>query len=257
MVTGLDKFISHFKSFEAHYVLIGGAACDWFFEEQGFAFRATKDLDIVLITEAISDDFVRHFWEFIRLGEYQKAERGEKQQFYRFRQPQNVGFPKMIELFSRVPDGIDLAEDVHLTPIPTGEDISSLSAILLDDDYYDFLRVNNVAKDGLRSANDIALIALKAKAWLNNLALQAAGHPIQTGDVKKHLNDVLRLSTLASSQKGAPVATTIQNDMKQFVEMARRENPDVKPLLKPHSISSTSLEDLLNIVETLFALRNT
>lgn len=63
MVTGLDRFISHLKSFEAYYVLIGGAACDWFYEGQGFPFRATKDLDIVLITEAINDDFVRHFWE--------------------------------------------------------------------------------------------------------------------------------------------------------------------------------------------------
>lgn len=47
---------------------------------------------------------------------------------------------------------------------------------------------------------------------------------------------------------------TSGNDMKQFVEMARRENPDVKPLLKPLGISSTGLDELLNAIVVLFAL---
>ena len=42
----------------------------------------------------------------------------------------------MIELFSRKPDAILLNEPAHLTPIPVEADLSSLSAILLSDDYY-------------------------------------------------------------------------------------------------------------------------
>ena len=44
----------------------------------------------------------------------------------------------MIELFTRKLDAIQLPEDAVLTPLPIDEDISSLSAILLDDDYYEF-----------------------------------------------------------------------------------------------------------------------
>lgn len=54
-------------------------------------------------------------------------------------QPQQPEYPFMIELFSREPDNLILKENAHLTPIPTEEELSNLSAILLDNDYYTFL----------------------------------------------------------------------------------------------------------------------
>jgi hypothetical protein len=49
----------------------------------------------------------------------------------------------------RVPDSLSLVDDSHLTPIPTDEDVSSLSAILLSDDYYRFLHAGKKELDGL------------------------------------------------------------------------------------------------------------
>jgi hypothetical protein len=49
----------------------------------------------------------------------------------------------MIELFTKRPDVIVLPEDAMLTPLPFDEEISSLSAILLNDDYYDFGSMQN------------------------------------------------------------------------------------------------------------------
>lgn len=49
MVTGVDRFRAHFDGHDSHYVLIGGAACELLMDEVGLDFRATKDLDIVLI----------------------------------------------------------------------------------------------------------------------------------------------------------------------------------------------------------------
>jgi hypothetical protein len=40
----------------------------------------------------------------------------------------------MLELFSRQPDVLQVADGSHLTPLPVEEDASSLSAILLDND---------------------------------------------------------------------------------------------------------------------------
>ena len=57
MVKGLDTFRRYFKGFEDQYVLIGGAACDIVFESNETTFRATRDLDIVLIVEALTPEF--------------------------------------------------------------------------------------------------------------------------------------------------------------------------------------------------------
>ena len=53
MVKGLDTFQKYFKDYEEQYVLIGGAACDILFESNEVNFRATRDLDMVLITRYI------------------------------------------------------------------------------------------------------------------------------------------------------------------------------------------------------------
>ena len=57
---------------------------------------------------------------------------------YRFQKPTAKEFPAMIELFSRTPKGLGLAEGSHLTPLLIEEAAASLSAILFDEDYYAF-----------------------------------------------------------------------------------------------------------------------
>lgn len=99
---GLDKFKEYFMGYQDQYVLIGGAACDIIFEEQDTAFRATKDLDLVLIVEALTPAFGHRFWQFVRDGGYEhRAKSSGAPQFYRFDKPKAPGFPYMLELFSR------------------------------------------------------------------------------------------------------------------------------------------------------------
>ena len=102
MVKGIDVFQEYFKEYADQYVLIGGTACSISFEEQDISFRATKDLDMVLIIEALTPAFGERFWQFIRDGGYQNRARSNgKPQFFRFDKPYDPHFPKMIELFSR------------------------------------------------------------------------------------------------------------------------------------------------------------
>ncbi len=72
MVRGLPKFREHFRDCEQEYVLIGGAACDQWFGARGLQFRATRDLDIVLLVEALSPSFLRSFWAFAKDGGYRR-----------------------------------------------------------------------------------------------------------------------------------------------------------------------------------------
>jgi hypothetical protein len=70
MVRGLDIFREYFKGFENQYVLIGGAACDILFVSNEGQFRATRDLDMVLIVEALTPKFGKKFWELVENGQY-------------------------------------------------------------------------------------------------------------------------------------------------------------------------------------------
>ncbi len=140
MVKGLDLFKKYFAKHKEKYVLIGGTACMLAMEEAGIPFRSTKDLDIVLYVEALDNEFITAFKEFIKLGGYHNRQHStEKDIFYRFNSPADNDFPNMLELFSRKHDTINLNLGGHLTPILLNEAIVSLSAILLDDNYYHFI----------------------------------------------------------------------------------------------------------------------
>ena len=75
MVTGIEKFREQFSEFKGMYTLIGGVACGLIMDDAGLDFRATKDFDIVLIIEALTDDFGRSFWDFIKSGGYEIREK--------------------------------------------------------------------------------------------------------------------------------------------------------------------------------------
>jgi hypothetical protein len=137
MVRGLEKFREYFEAYPDRYVLIGGTAATLATEQLAGVFRATKDIDIVLTVETLDPNFSKAFWRFIQDGGYEHREKADSSpQFYRFSKPQDKTFPETLELFSRVPDIITFSGEGHLTPIPPGDEASSLSAILLNDDYY-------------------------------------------------------------------------------------------------------------------------
>lgn len=52
-IRGLDVFGHYFSAFQHQYVLIGGVASWLTMDASGQAFRATKDLDTVLVIEAL------------------------------------------------------------------------------------------------------------------------------------------------------------------------------------------------------------
>lgn len=66
MVRGIDTFKEFFKGFEDNYVIIGGTACEIHEDLYAQVPRATKDIDIILVVEALSAEFVAKFWEFVK-----------------------------------------------------------------------------------------------------------------------------------------------------------------------------------------------
>lgn len=244
MVKGLEVFRHWFKDYPDQYVLIGGTAASLAMEEAGLEFRATKDLDVVLHVEALTPAFGDTFWKFIEAGGYEIRQAGDagKPVFYRFQKPKDGSFPFMVELFARAPDVLRPIQGGHLTPIPIDEAVSSLSAILLDDSYYAFIMEGRRDLDGLQLVGHDRLIPLKAVAWLELTARKEQGDQIDAKNIRKHANDVLRLSQLLAADTRVEVDGKIANDLSRFSDAAAADTSlDPKAL----GLGNTPLTDLL------------
>lgn len=229
MVKGLDTFQKYFAEYENQYVLIGGAACDILFESNDASFRATRDLDMVLIIEALTPEFGEKFWEFIMAGRYRnKATNGGKPQFYRFDKPEDDSFPKMIELFCR--SDFELKNSEGITPIHIDDEISSLSAILLDDDYYKTLLDGKVVRGGLSVLRPEYIILFKAKAYLDLKARKEAGENVDTKDIKKHKHDILRITAELMLDKVNGLPDPVHKDIEGFINDLEQEPLDQNSL---------------------------
>jgi len=220
VVRGLDVFREYFAGHADQFVLIGGTAATLAMKDAGLEFRATRDLDIVLHIEAIDVAFGDVFWKFVEEGRYEirQVSSTGKPVFYRFQQPENERFPVMLELFCRAPDGIELVQGSHLTPIPLDPAVASLSAILLDNEYYAFIIAGRKVSDGLPWVGEDRLIPLKASAWLDLNARRAKGEPVDSKNIRKHANDVMRLSQLLAPETRIAVAPRIAEDLNRFLD---------------------------------------
>ena len=236
MVKGLDTFREYFKDFEEQYVLIGGAACDILFASNEGQFRATRDLDMVLIVEALTQEFGDKFWEYIESGKYRnKAANTGNPQFYRFDKPENDSYPKMIELFART--DFKLKEMNGLTPIHIDDEVSSLSAILLNEDYYSVLLSGKVVVQELSVLRPEYLLLFKAKAFLDLSARKANGEHVDSRDIKKHKNDILRIAMEFVLEKTDVLPEAVHTDIKDFIEKLEEE-PFDKNLLKTYGLAN-------------------
>ena len=227
MVKGLLIFQEWFKDFENQYILIGGTAASITMTEAGLTFRGTKDLDIVLQVEVLTPEFGQKFWEFVQAGGYQKNEGNPEQKpcLYRFQKPQDDEFPHMLELFSRVPDGLNFVPPGHLTPIPMDEQISSLSAILLDDEYYQFVLTGRKNKYGMPSwVGEDRLIPLKAVAWMEMNERVQKGEKIDSKKINKHLSDIVQLSDLLQPGQVIELPEKIKTDLHAFATAVAKLN---------------------------------
>lgn len=245
MMKGLDVFRNYFQAYSKQYVLIGGAACDIIFEEQDTAFRATKDLDLVLIVEALTPEFGQKFWQFIRDGGYKnRAKSSGAPQFYRFDKPKDPDFPYMIELFSRAAETFLGEAAGHCVPLSLGDELSSLSAILLNGDYYTLILQGRALVSELVVLSPLYLIPLKAKAWLDLSERKSRGQHIDDKDIRKHKNDVIRLASLLSGSEKCELTKTVKQDMLAFLEKLRQDPVDLKSL----KITGIRFDDILDVL---------
>ena len=251
MVSGVESFRKWFAEYTDQYTIIGGTACDLLMSEDGLDFRATRDIDMVLIVESLTPEFGRRFWEYVKAAGYEHRNKSTGEpQFYRFSKPSSREYPYMIELFSGRVDAIELPEDAVLTPLPLDDEISSLSAILMDTDYYQFLREGKIVLNDIPVLDAAHLIPFKAKAWLDLTERNRNGEHVDSKNIRKHKNDVFRLSILLTSDIRVTLSAAIRSDLEKFFSAMEAETID----LKAFGIRSQSQQEILQKLKTIYGL---
>lgn len=252
MVVGLERFRDHFSQYGDRYVLIGGAAVDLLMDEAGIAFRATKDLDIVLLVESLDAEFGAAFWEYVGAGGYEHRHKGTgKPCFYRFHSPREAGYPYMIELFARRDELIGLPPEAVVGRLSVADEVPSLSAILLDDDYYEFVRSGSQMLDGVPLLGPTHLIPLKARAWVDLTDRRARGESVQSADIGKHRADVVRLYQLVEPTERVMLPARIAEDVAAFLDRAFVEGYDPAKV----GVSRTAIDEVVATLRVVFGLQ--
>ena len=107
MVKGLELFRKMMRPYKDNFVIIGGTACDIQLSGTTMHPRATNDIDIIVVVERLTKEFVSAFWQFIKGGDYRIEKRLNQAgtsvyALYRFTlQDDNLSYPQKIELLSR------------------------------------------------------------------------------------------------------------------------------------------------------------
>lgn len=225
MVRGLEIFKEYFQDHINHFILIGGTACELNLADLG-GFRATRDIDMLILLENMDRSFAECFHRFLLAGKYQcYLAKNHKKHFYRFLNPEDGNFPPQIELLSR--SLLPRHKDLKYTPLSEDQYIRSMSAIILSDDYYEYGLSHRVFLEGLPCLDSEALIVFKVAAYLNLYRQKKlARDSVRRDDISKHRNDIFRLLGTLVIQSPVNVSESIRGSLKEFIEIFHEGNPE-------------------------------
>lgn len=218
MVKGFELFQQRFAPFADSFIIIGGAACDLRLAPYG-GFRRTKDIDMIVVTEQVSQTFADALHDFLREGGYTcYMTKDSRPHFYRFMAPKGSIYPAQIELLSNslLPE----RPEAKFTPISNTEDIKSLSAIVLDSVYYEFAKTHRDDEEGVPCLTLEALAVFKSSAYLNLLEeREKDSSKVRSEDLNKHRNDVFRIIGAMPADIVVDLPEEIKLRMKSFIDL--------------------------------------
>jgi hypothetical protein len=227
MVRGLDLFRERFKDFEDRYVLVGDAAVFVAMEAAGIEFRVTKNLEIVLRVESLDAPFAKALSAFVGEGDYGVKEKGGGgPKFYKFCEPADARYPSTIEVFSRMPDPIQPPID------------------------YGFVQDGIHVVEGLSVLTPEYLLPLKARAWIDLEERYDRGEYVSPDDIRKHRNDVIRLSQLISPADRVALPKPIRANLSDFVGRGLNDGPEPKTI----GVIGMTLDDVQSLLGAVYGI---
>ncbi len=200
-IQGLNHFAEFFCDVNEMFVIIGGVASTVLMREAGQEFRPTKDIDLVIIANP-SQPFTTKLKRYIEEAGYEIQEKADGvPAFYRFRKPKNTNYPAQIEVFSKNMEQLKLADKQHVIPVKMDPGAGRLSAILLEEEYFQLIKNNRKLIGKHSVATEAAVIPLKARAY-NDIKDRGEND----SEAKKHRNDIMKL--VLNLEEGKTAALT-------------------------------------------------
>lgn len=248
VVRGIATFVEFFKDYREDYIVIGGLATAMVMHDLGFTSRATKDIDLVVVSKN-NEGFIKALLRFIEEGQYRTKERTanpDRHNLFRFFDSSSLEHPEQIELFAIHDEDSAIIHDSTIIPIKTPEFYPYLSAILLNKDYFNLLIQHTDVIDGLHVATPAALIPLKIHAY-NNL--------IQTrrSDAEKHLKDVVKLAAALTDDQRVGLIREPKNDFDAFMPILEKlDEHRVEQVLDGAGITALTKSDVIEILKLVY-----
>ncbi|MDD4330631.1 MAG: hypothetical protein PHD79_11840 [Aliarcobacter sp.] len=215
---GLSHFQEYCKEFDEQYVVVGGFATVMLLDEElgkGHG-KATFDIDLVLLTNN-SVELSQRIKQYITDGKYD-IQVGEKDRYkyYRFNNPKEENFAKEIELFASNENKLEIDDKQRILPIDPEEGLYSLSAIMLDPEYFKMIK-NNVNKSTeAPCTNTQATIMLKMSAFYDLKKRE-------DNKWKKHRRDILKLTLLLTGEEEIKLVGRMKEDFDSFIQHLKEE----------------------------------
>ena len=92
------------------------------------------------------------------------------------------------------------------------------------------MKQGHVVLDGTPLLRAEYIIPFKAKAWLDLSERKANGEQVDSKNIRKHKNDVFRLSALLGQNTRVDLSDEIREDMTAFLGSMKEEQIDLKQL---------------------------
>jgi len=128
-----------------------------------------------------------------------------------------------------------------------GDDVSSLSAILLDEDYYNFMLAGRRTISGASVLDAEHIIPFKMYAWLDLRDRKQNGEHVNERDLKKHKYDVFRLLQIINRSITVSVTGVVRENIIRFMREIVEENIPFEQLGLPFE-----MDEALDMLHELY-----
>ncbi len=248
-LVGLVLFSDTFREYRNDYVIIGGIATAYATQTAGLEPRLTRDIDLIIYSNP-NTKFANKLSSFVTSGRYQGAENrnDQKTNKYRFTKPVDRSYPPQIEIFSINPFTINLPDEQHIVPVPTDDDYTSLSAILIDPDYAELARQNRIFFGDAPLLNIVGLICFKIAAYNDLMRRKQEGESIDRKVINKHRNDIFVLSVILNGKR-IEIPARVRMHVQAFVdrpELRSFDGAQLNQILSNRGIGGQSISGILD-----------
>ncbi len=125
---------------------------------------------------------------------------------------------------------------------------------MLDDEFYSFTLKNAEVIDGIPIASIISLICLKATAHLDLKRRKRNGEKIDSKDIKKHRNDIIRLTLALTDEENEDLPEKVKEDLIETLTEIKKDPEFITSIIKDIGINDLNPDDIFKQLKKTFNL---